>query len=133
MAAPRNPVGSKSEKPWRAALQRAVKRHAYGTGGPRQLEVIADAVVSKAAEGDVLAAKEVGDRLDGRPVQGVALEVGVHITRIERTIIDPLVIEGECEVVSLPRAKSNGVEPVVIASRPHPRKLSDRGSGIRRK
>ena len=120
--------GYKSEKPWRDALQRAAKRHAYGTGGPRQLERIADKVIDMAGEGDMAAAKEIGDRLDGKPVQGLALEVGAKIiTVIERRIVDmPEVIDGECEVVPLDRAKSNGVEPVVIAGRPLPRKLSDR-------
>ena len=127
MAAPKNPVGPKSEKPWREALQRAVKRHAYGTGGPRQLERIADKVVDMAGEGDMAAAKEIGDRLDGKPVQGVMVEAMKTITVIERRIVD--VIDGECEVVSMDRAKSNGVEPVVPGGPlPSPRKLSDRRS-----
>ena len=100
MAAPKNPAGYKSEKPWRDALLRAVKRHAYGTGGPRQLEHIADTVVTKAAEGDITAAKEIGDRLDGKSIQGVALEVQMQITEIKYTIVHPGdVIEGECEVI----------------------------------
>lgn len=125
MANKTNHPGKKTEKPWRDALMRAVKRSAYGTGNPRQLEVIADAVVSKAAEGDVLAAREVGDRLDGKPVQGLALEVGVHITRIERTIIDPRVIDVAFEDVTPPNGAD--ADPVVRDGQPHAiRKLSDR-------
>ncbi len=61
MAAPKNPVGYKSEKPWRDELLRAVKRHAYGTAGPRQLARIADKVVNMAGEGDMAAAREIGE------------------------------------------------------------------------
>ena len=131
MANRTNHPGKKTEKQWRDALLVAVKRHAYGTGGPRLLAAIASKVVSKAADGDMVAAKEIGDRLDGKPVQGLAVEVGVRITHIERRIVDP-VIEGECEVVALDAAKSNGVEPNDPYRQPRqPRKLSDRGSGRR--
>ena len=37
------------------------------------------------------------DRGHGRPIQGVSLDVDVAITAIERRIVDPLVIEGDCE------------------------------------
>jgi hypothetical protein len=62
-------------KPWREALNRAIAR-AEAHPSPkhkRKLAYIADALLSKAAKGDIMAIRELGDRLDGRPSQGVEL------------------------------------------------------------
>jgi len=72
LAAPKNPVGAKSDKIWRDAIQRAVKRRLQGKSGPQALDQLADRLVEAGLEGDVSAMKEIGDRLDGKPVQGVA-------------------------------------------------------------
>lgn len=64
--------GPKQEKPWRDAIQRAVKRQAEGKGSPKFLEKLADALVKAGIEGDVSALKEIGDRLDGKSVQPVS-------------------------------------------------------------
>ena len=86
-----NPSGGlRTHKPWREALERAVKRRDAGKDdNPQMLEVIADQCVSDAAAGVMLAVKEIGDRLDGKAVQGVELGVAVTVTAIERTIVDP--------------------------------------------
>lgn len=68
MAAPHNPVGSKSEKIWRDAVMRAVKRR-NSKEEPQALEKLADELVATALAGDVTALKEIGDRLDGKPTQ----------------------------------------------------------------
>lgn len=60
--------GSK-QKRWADALMRAVNRESEGKGSPKWLDVIADRVVREAADGDMQAAKEIGDRLDGKPKQ----------------------------------------------------------------
>lgn len=70
MAAPKNPVGHKSEKIWRDAVMRAVRRRLKGKKTP-YLEVLADRLVSEASDGNVTALKEIGDRLDGKPVSTV--------------------------------------------------------------
>lgn len=45
-----------------------------GKAKPEQrLERLADALVTKALDGDVPAIKEIGDRLDGKPAQSVAI------------------------------------------------------------
>lgn len=71
MAAPKNPstLGAKSDKIWRDAVMRAVKRRAEGKDKPQQLEKLADKLVDCALAGEVSALKEIGDRLDGRPSQ----------------------------------------------------------------
>ena len=129
MANRTNHPGRKSDKEWRNAIRKAVHELVGATGEgkaekTKALTLMARKLVSKAIKGDVMAMKEAGDRLDGRPRQEVELDMTRTITLIERRIVD--VIDGECEVVPLDTAKPNGVKPVVIAGRPLPRKLSDR-------
>lgn len=77
MAAPIHPRGAKSDKIWRDAIMRAVRR-LEDDPCPRKpknrqrLECLADALVAKGLTGDVPAAREIGDRLDGKAVQQIA-------------------------------------------------------------
>lgn len=71
MAAPKNPVGPKSDKIWRDAIMRAVKREVE-KGGGRKLEKLADKLVERGLDGDVSAMREIGDRIDGKPVQAIS-------------------------------------------------------------
>jgi len=63
-----------------AAWTNALRREAFATiaNGPdrgrRKIELIARAVVRAAMDGDLHAAKEIGDRLEGRPLQRVEAE-----------------------------------------------------------
>ena len=52
--------------PWRHAINRAIAQ-----GDPEKLRRIADALLTKAEEGDIQAIKELGDRLDGKSSQPV--------------------------------------------------------------
>lgn len=70
MAAPKRPVGSKSDKLWRDAISRAVHRIQAGKK-TKFLETIANRLVKEAANGDLVAMKEIGDRLDGRATQQI--------------------------------------------------------------
>jgi len=65
--------GHKSDKLWRDALMVAVKRETDDGQKTKKLYALADALVNRALKGDVGALKEIGDRLDGRSVQGVEL------------------------------------------------------------
>ncbi len=92
-------TGSKQEKPWRLAIQKASREliDADIDGKPkkiRALNLLARKMFKKGLNGDVAAAKEIGDRLDGKPVQGVELGLDVRITRIERHIVTPKAIGG---------------------------------------
>ena len=83
-------------------MVKAVSRRTNGKGSPKYLELLASIAVTKGLEGDVSAIKEIGDRLDGKPVQGVELAMDVRITAIERRIVDPIeVIEVEAVSVAL--------------------------------
>ena len=64
----------------------------------KALRLLARKLVQCGLAGDVSALRELGDRLDGKAMQGVDLKMDVTITGIERRIIDvtpALVIEGE--------------------------------------
>jgi hypothetical protein len=70
-----NTNSSRDNRLWRNTIQRAI---AQGNG--ERLRAIAEKLLDKAAEGDMAAIKELGDRLDGKASQQVMLSgsVGVH-------------------------------------------------------
>ena len=98
MAARKTPAaGSKPDKLWRDEIRLAVHELRVSDGDEKTqkikaLRLLARRLVTKAMEGDVAALKEIGDRLDGKPAQATTLDVSVQITRIERKIVDPLVV-----------------------------------------
>lgn len=62
-------MANKADKIWTDALRRAVNRESAGKGSPKWLDVIANRVCEDAAKGDMNAAREIGDRLEGKPKQ----------------------------------------------------------------
>ncbi len=62
----KKPSGPYADKLWREALRKAVLKRVEKE---QNLDRIARAVVTKAVDGDIVAAKEIGDRLDGKPAQ----------------------------------------------------------------
>ena len=102
------PRGSHGERTWRDAINVAVKEVMEETAPEgkviktKALRLLARRLVAAGLEGDISALREIGDRLDGRAMQGVDVRMDVHIEGITRTIIDvtpKLVIEGESELV----------------------------------
>lgn len=63
-----NTNSSKNNRLWADTIRRAVMQ-----GDAARLRVIAEKLLEKAAEGDMAAIKELGDRLDGRAAQQVQL------------------------------------------------------------
>ena len=65
--------GPKSDKLWSQAIRMAAMREMEDPNTPGQkikrLNIIADNLVRMAAEGDIQAMKEVGERLDGKAKQ----------------------------------------------------------------
>ena len=51
-------------KIWSEAIRKAIIQR-------KDLEKLADALINRALEGDISALKEIGDRLEGKPVQAV--------------------------------------------------------------
>ena len=67
-----NPGGRAREKTWADAIRIAVNE-AYEDGDKKKLRVLADKLVDKALQGEIAAMKEIGDRLDGKAAQSVAV------------------------------------------------------------
>jgi hypothetical protein len=84
------PIGNENARDgriWRDAIRRAIL-----ADDGRKLRALAERLLEKAAEGDVAALKEVGDRIDGKSAQmiGVGQDPNagpMQITRIERAIV----------------------------------------------
>lgn len=84
-----NPAGRVKEKPWRDALNLALK-----DGDGLKLRKIAENTVILAEAGEQWAVKEIADRMDGKAVQQQIVtgdEDGgpVRFQKIERVIVDP--------------------------------------------
>lgn len=69
----KKPSGPYADKLWREALRRAVLKRVEKA---QRLDRIAEAVAAKAEDGDIIAAKEIGDRLDGKVPQALTGEGG---------------------------------------------------------
>ena len=87
MAAPKVPKGAKSDKEWRDTIRLAVyevRKDPADGKAKKVLRQLARKLVDRALDGDIAALKEIGDRLDGKPVQGVELggPEGVPVTFI---------------------------------------------------
>jgi hypothetical protein len=85
------PVGntnsSKNNRLWAETIRRAVVQ-----ADGEKLRAIAEKLIALAAEGDMQAIKELGDRLDGKPSQSV--DVGSDpdrplVTKVVREIVSP--------------------------------------------
>lgn len=83
-----NPGGKPKTKEFKAALLVALKR---ADGDKTKLAQIAEALVEKAATGDVPAIREIADRTDGKATQPISGdEDGPAIVhRVVNEIVDP--------------------------------------------
>lgn len=69
MAAPLGNTNSSSDnRLWGNTIRRAIAQ-----GDPEKLRKIADKLIELASEGDMQAMKELGDRIDGKAAQSVAV------------------------------------------------------------
>lgn len=85
------PKGSLNDKPWKDAIRLAVSRRTEDGG--KTLNLLAESLVKSALSGDVLAMREIGDRLDGKAVQQINANITdermvVHAPPPERTAED---------------------------------------------
>ena len=72
MAARGRPPGAR-HKPWQDAIEKAAREQ--GEKGEKLLMLAARRLVAAAVAGDIQAAKEMGDRLDGRAHQSIDMAV----------------------------------------------------------
>jgi hypothetical protein len=99
-------------------LVKAVNCRTAGKGSPKKLDIIADKCADQAVNGEPWAVKEVGDRLDGKPAQAIAIKgdpdspVIFHLRLGDG--IAPKVIDGKAEV--MPQDSLAG--PLVVITAP---------------
>ena len=84
-------MSNKSDKLWADELRKAVNRYSDQDDPENKgkklkwFSVLANKVVKKAVEGDMVAAKEIGDRIDGKPKQVVGGDIESPLTVVIAT------------------------------------------------
>jgi hypothetical protein len=111
-------AGRSPEKQWRDALRAEVNELiANADGVPvKKLRAIAAVVVSKALRGDMLAVREIADRLDGKSAQAVALGAGEEAGEPLQIVIKQMVDTSGKPVP--PRSVGQPVGPVATEEPP---------------
>ena len=102
--------GKRQEKLWRDALLLAV--NAPGQEGKKKLRHIAETVVRLAMGGDMVAVKEIGDRLDGRPHQTVEASFRQELCEIPDAELAAIIASGGGEGVAKPKNRTPGPDSV---------------------
>ena len=74
--APAGNQNAKKGKAWSEAIRRAIREKYQGEDYEAKLAQLAQKLVNEADSGDIQALKEIGDRIDGKPAQSVAVEGG---------------------------------------------------------
>ena len=95
--------GNKPEKFMRDAIILALHREA-GKGKTKKLYKIADKLVDKAMEGDIMAIKEINDRVDGKAPQDVNFDGSISYSGIPVPV-------SERDPLDAPARPSNGSDP----------------------
>ena len=85
MGAPLGNQNARKNSEWADALRKEV--HRRDEQGVKNLRKLAKAAVRKGIEGDIPALKEIGDRLDGKPIPIIDTGDGNSIALIERVIV----------------------------------------------
>jgi hypothetical protein len=73
-----NPGGRPKTKPLTGEIERLLEQEAPKGKGQTWARVIAEALLTKARKGDVRAIAELANRVEGRPFQSVAVDVGAQ-------------------------------------------------------
>jgi hypothetical protein len=86
------PLGNRNgakEKPWLAALNRALAKRSLASQ-KEALDDLADKLLDSCADGNLSALQELGNRLDGKPAQSVTVAGDPEaplVHKIERSIV----------------------------------------------
>lgn len=84
-----NPGGKPKQKIWRDAISAAI-RHRTGLDQIEAVKTVALALVDEALKGDVVALKEIGDRIDGKSDASVSVDHTGSITHEHEGVSDTL-------------------------------------------
>lgn len=72
MAAPPGNQFAARARVWRDAISKALETRTISrTDGKRELDALAEKLIDACSTGDLVALKELGDRLDGKPAQAI--------------------------------------------------------------
>lgn len=70
--APKGNQNAAKAKIWHAAIMRALERRDQSRAdGIKEIDALADKLLTLVSSGDLAALKEFGDRLDGKPAQAI--------------------------------------------------------------
>jgi hypothetical protein len=73
MAAPVGNRNAAKAKVWTAAIERALERRQGLVAGARAIDDLADQLLDECMRGNLMALQELGNRLEGKPAQGITL------------------------------------------------------------
>lgn len=107
-----NPGGRPKSKPLTEEIERLLEQEAPEKNGRTWAAVIAEALVRRAATGDVQAIAEVANRLEGRPAQSVALDVNAETNLAER------IAEGRKRLERERERESKAAKPLAASAGP---------------
>ena len=68
------------DKPWADAVRRAVLRSVSAQDKARKLDRLAERLIADGLEGNTVAIKEIGDRLDGKAPQSITGTMTANVT-----------------------------------------------------
>jgi hypothetical protein len=74
------PIGNKNSTLEKRLYANAIRR--YAVQNPKKLEQIVEGIFSMASSGDLQAAKEIGDRIDGKAMQSIDATVRGSLTSV---------------------------------------------------
>ena len=91
MGAPAGNQNALKAKMWSAAIHRALEKRGAGDK-LKALDELAEKLLANCDQGDLSALRELGDRIEGKPAQGIYGDAENPlnlISRIETVIVDP--------------------------------------------
>lgn len=92
MAAPVGNQNAARSKVWRAAIERALERRSQSRAdGIKEIDALADQLLTLVSKGDITAIKEFGDRIDGKPAQAIVGDDDEPPVRVAQIGLIPLV------------------------------------------
>lgn len=72
-------AGHTVDKIWANAVKRACMRALSPTDKAQRLDRLAEKLIDEGLAGNTVALKEIGDRLDGRPMQAITAQVETQV------------------------------------------------------